>query len=99
MHLRLLKAFSKAELIDIICDGENISMEIKSGEDGGTFNFELSNDPVFFGEDLSFVHSYPMKTFLNMIKHSESNILKIGQQGILNGNIQGVTMYIFPRRM
>ena len=95
-----VRAFGKAELVEVVCDGEHITLELKSSEDGGSFSFELEYEIAFFNcDEYSFVHSYPVKTFLNLIKHSEMKLFKIGKQGILNGHIEDIKMYIFPRRM
>lgn len=95
-----VRAFSKAELIDIVSDGETITFEIRSGEDGGSFTFTLDNEPIELpaSNGDAFVHSYPVKTFLNLVKNSDHHTLRVGQQGVINGSIQDIKTFIFPRR-
>ena len=41
-----VSAFRKAELVDIVSDGDSITLEIRSAEDGGSFTFDLENEPM-----------------------------------------------------
>lgn len=94
-----VSAFRKAELVDVVSDGDSVTLEIRSAEDGGTFTFDLENEPLdLSGDEEAFVHSYPVKTFLNLIDNMESRVIKIGKQGVLNGSIDNIRLFIFPRR-
>ena len=95
-----VRAFNGAELIEIVSDGDNIHLEIKSNVDGGSFEFQLENEPLDLnGGTDGFVHSYPVKTFINLIKNSESKTNKKGRQGVVSGRIQYINMFVFPKRM
>ena len=95
-----ISAFPSAELIDVVSDGDSIHLELQ-GKSVGSFEFHLENDPLELNGGCSdgFVHSYPVKTFINLLKHSESKTIKIGQMGILSSSIQDIQIYVFPRRL
>lgn len=94
-----VSAFRKAELVDIVSDGDSVTLELRSAEDGGSFTFELEREPIELnGGTDAFVHSYPVKTFLNLIDNSEDKVIKIGKQGVLSGVINDIKLFIFPRR-
>lgn len=94
-----VSAFRKAELVDVVSDGDSVTLEIRSAEDGGSFTFDLENEPLELNDGTdAFVHSYPVKTFLNLIDNMEDRVIKIGKQGVLNGSIDDIKLFIFPRR-
>lgn len=86
------------EFVTFVCDGVNVSFEIKAGKND-VFEYTFSEECMSLdgSDDLSFAFSYPTKTILTLIKNSDDKIFKIGGKGIISGVMEHTNVSVFPR--
>lgn len=86
------------EFVTFICDGSDVSFEIKAGKND-VFEYTFTDECLSLdgSDDCSFAFSYPTKTLLTLIKNSDDKIFKIGGKGIISGVMEHTNVSVFPR--
>lgn len=84
--------------ISFTCTGDGVvSFEILDSVNG-SFVGELDTTMIALdgSEEIDFFKSYPLKTLMNAITN-QSGLIKVGVKGMMNVNIDGISVYILPR--
>lgn len=86
------------EFVTFVSDGSEVSFEIKQGK-SDVFNYTFADEVMSLdgSNDSSFAFSYPVKTIITLIKHSDDKLFKVSSKGIFSGVMESTTVSVFPR--
>jgi hypothetical protein len=86
----------KGEFVTFVCDGCEVSFEIRTGKTD-VFSYTFCEEIMSFdGSEESFVFTYPVKSILNIIKNSDNQMFKLSSKGIFNTVIKNTNVFVFP---
>lgn len=86
-----------AENVTIISNDEGVSFELyDSANDKFTHTYKPKVEPLD-GDDVQFVHTYPLKIVLPLFKENADGDFAIGKKGIMNIAINGINLWVLPQ--
>lgn len=95
----LSKGFSamKSEVFTLISDNSGVRFELMDSNND-VFTYQFSEEIENKNDDVKFVHKYPIKIFLPILKQNTNSTLYIGEQGVLKIIINGLDLIILPKK-
>lgn len=93
----VLKALAvmRGEEIYVTSNDSGVSIEI-TAVNNDVFNHLLPNTIRSDESDVRFVHKYPAKTLMQLLRKNPEAVLQFGQRGTINIEVDGFNFYILP---
>lgn len=88
----------KAETVKIICDGQQVSFELKDVS-SDTFNYTISDQFTTIDDqsDVQFENVYQIKSLLSLFKQNSTGTFQVGNKGTLQVCANDIDTFVIPQ--
>lgn len=96
--LQKAAAAVSSDNVTIIGNKDGVTFELYENETNDKFTHTYQADiEKLGGDDIQFVHSYPLKIVLPLFKENVDSNFAIGEKGMLNIQMNGLDLYVLPQ--